>query len=413
MNKLNFPIQLRLLVILVLAVSISCTNREKKEQTKADTLLTIPFAELVKDKREVKLSEFASDIKLIQLENTPEALIGTFENIEYSKDFIFIMCWTQPIMQFSRTGKFIKQIGKIGKGPGEYSYCTKMSIDEKNKHIYIQTVEFNIMVFNFDGDYIKTIQCPDMKYYVWSRDSMLVSYFEPISGDESFVFVEHNEQGDTLQGIPNYISFDESEQANPFRSSSFREQNFSYRFEDKLHLKGCYNDTVYSYDENNQLTPKFFIDLKQHKLPEELVYERKWNRSMPDGLCWTGIHETSNYLFLPYGYHYDSSQPELEKEERGYVLYNKQANSGAAVEEAKQAGFTDDLNGGPHFRPILTYDHTAIMLVSALDLKQYLNSDRFKNQAVKFPEEKEKLVQLNKTLKEDDNHFIVEVSLKE
>jgi hypothetical protein len=45
-------------------------------------------------------------------------------------------------------------------------------------------------------------------------------------------------------------------------------------------------------------------------------------------------------------------------------------------------------------------------------MKKYLNLNRFKNQEVKFPDEKEKLNQLEKKLKEDDNHLLVLVKLK-
>ncbi len=50
--------------------------------------------------------------------------------------------------------------------------------------------------------------------------------------------------------------------------------------------------------------------------------------------------------------------------------------------------------------------------VTALDMKRYLDSEEFKNQQVKFPEQKEKLAQLNKTLKEDDKHFLMIARLK-
>jgi hypothetical protein len=50
--------------------------------------------------------------------------------------------------------------------------------------------------------------------------------------------------------------------------------------------------------------------------------------------------------------------------------------------------------------------------VTAMDLKRYLDSEEFKNQQAKFPEQKEKLSQLNKTLIEDDNHFLMIARLK-
>jgi hypothetical protein len=399
---------------LILATSLSCKEKTTKETS---SFYAIPFADIVKNKREVILSEFATDVKVIQLENTPEAMLGNVENIEFTKDYIFIKFWMHPVLQFSRDGKFIRDVGKKGKGPGEYNACMKMSIDENSERIYIQTLELSMMVFNFDGEYIKTIKFPALEsftnFWIWGRDSILVSFFEPLWGNEPFVFIEHNEQGDTLQTITNHLLFDEDDRADRPHISPFEEQNFSYRFKNKLHLKGFYNDTVYSYDESHKIVPKIFIDLGKHKLPNDLVYERKWKRPLPGDLFWTGLHETSDFIFLPYGYHFDQNKPESEREEKGLVLYNKITKEGVAAEETKFGGFVDDITGGPDFRPIVTNDNTAIMLVSALDMKLYLDSDKFKNREVKRPESKEKLNQIRKTLKEEDNHFLVVVKLKE
>jgi len=411
------------LLTLVLSIALfACQSKStKKEITKAEIkeeteqFFTIPFADIVKNKRIVKLSEFANDVKLIQFENIPEAMFGNVENIEFTKDYIFIKFWMHPVLQFSREGKFIRDIGKKGKGPGEYNICMKMSIDEKNKRVYVHTGELSMIVFNFEGEHIKTFSYPALgleRYLnLWSRDSMLVSYMEPFLGNQPFVFIEHNEKGDTLQTISNYIYWDNNDEFGSL--SPFEEQNFTYRFKNKLHMKGCYNDTVYTYNENNKFVPKFLINLGKHKLPEDLIYERKWKRSIPENLCWTSVYETTDYIFIPYGYHYDINKAESQKEEKGCILYNKKTKEGIAVEETKQGGFIDDFTGSPDFRPIATNDSTAIMLVSAIDMKQYLDSDIFKNQGVKFPEEKEKLIRLNKTLKEDDNHFLVIVKLKE
>lgn len=409
MKNLNYPFQLRFLLVLILATSLSCKEKPTKEKS---SFYTIPFAEIVKNKQEVRLSEFATDAELIRFENIPEAMLGNVENIEFTKEFIFVKFWQHPVLQFKRDGKFIRNIGTKGKGPGEYNTCFKMSIDEKNERVYIHTGELTMMIFSFDGEYIKTFSYPALERYLnfWSRDSFFVSYFEPLWGQEPYVFMEHNEHGDTLQSIANHIFWDKGEFG---CLSPFEEQNFSYRFENRLHMKGCYNDTVYTYDEKNKIVPKYLIDLGKHKLPEELVYERKRTRPVPDDLIWTSVYETSAYIFIPYGYHYDINKPESQKEEKGCILYNKKTKEGIAVKETRQGGFIDDISGGPDFRPIVTNDNEAIMLISAMDMKLYLDSEQFKNKDLKNPEKKEKLVQLNKTLKAEDNHFVVLVKMKE
>ncbi len=414
MKKQNDSFQLRLMLILILVICLSCKENYKKENLNTDSFYTIPFAEIVKNKREVKLSEIVTDVEFVQLENTPEAFFREIENIEFTKDYVFIQTWGQPIFQFSLDGKLVRKVGKLGRGPEEYNNCLKMSVDEENERVYIYTTDLNIFVFNFDGEYIKTIHFPAlnyMKFWIWGRDSMFVSYLEAVDGNEPYVFIEYNEQGDTLQTIANHIFWDTNEEFGTI--SSFFDQNFSYRFESRLHLKSYYNDTVYTYDNNNKFIPKFFIDLGKYKLPEEFIYERKWTRSLPGNFIWTGVHETSNYVFLPYGYHFDQNKLESEKKEKGLVLYNKKTKEGTAVEEKLSGGFVDDLAGCPDFRPMVTNGNSAIMLVSALEMKLYLDSDQFKNSEVKSPEKKEKLRQLNKTLNENDNDFLVMVKLKD
>ncbi|WP_319229259.1 6-bladed beta-propeller [Draconibacterium orientale] len=400
-------------LLMVLGICNSCQEKNKTQKTEAaSSFYTIPFDQIVKNKREVKLSEFASEAKIIQFENIPEAMLGNVENIELTKDYIFVKFWQHPVLQFSHDGKYIRDIGKRGNGPGEYAECMKMSIDEKNERVYIHTIEMGILVFNFEGECIKTFSYPAQQRFlnIWARDSFMVSYFEPIFGQEPYVFIEHNELGDTLQTISNHIFYEENEHT--YQLLPFAEHNFSYRFENKFHMRGCYNDTVYTYDENNKFTPKYFIDLGKHKLPPEFIYERKWKSPLPENLIWIGVHETSDYIFLPYGYHYDINKPELEPEKMGCVIYNKNTNEGLATIESKYGGIIDDFTGSPDFRPVRINGNTAIMLVTALDMKLYLESDAFKNKEVKFPLEKEKLMQLNKTLNENDNHFFVLVELK-
>ena len=407
----NLHITPLLLLAIILLTNISCKEKVTKE---TDHFFTIPFAEIIKSPREVKLSEFATDVEIIQLEKNHEVLIGVIFDLKLTEGYIFINPGgNSPILQFSRDGKFIRHIGKKGRGPKEYDSVRAFSVDEKNERIYIQTNSTHkIIAYNFEGDFIKTIKYPAIERLenVWSRDSLFVSFAEPMEGDEPYIFMEHNEQGDTLQTIPNYIFWDNVDQY--YNIYLFFLHNF-YRFGGKLHMKGWYNDTVYFYNKNNKIVPKFSVDLGKHKLPDDLIYERKWTRPLPNGLCWVEVSETSNYIFIPYGYHFDIVNMKNSKEERGCVLYNKKTDTGIAVQEAVQWGFIDDLTGGPDFKPIFTNDTLAIMPISAFDLKQYLNSDKFEKREVKFSDEKEKLNQLKNTLNENDNHFLVLVKLKE
>ena len=423
MKNQYFLYHLKLVGFCFLLIFFACQSKVKTDKNKetsleqaieADAFYTIPFAEIIKDKHEVNLSEFASEVEIIQVENTPKALLGRVQDIQLTNDYIFVEhTGNKLITQFSRDGKYIRHIGTLGRGPKEYALCRKFSLDEKNERIYIQTNwTRKILVYNFDGEYIKTVKYPAVErlYNVWSRDSLFISFSDQHTGSDPFLFVEHNEQGDTLQVISQHNFWNSDETSHSM--VSFWGQNSFYRLNNKLHMKSWYNDTVYTYDATNKLVPQYFIDLKNHKIPDDLVYERKSTRPMPEDARWIGVHETENFIFIPYGYHYNIQTREVLKEEEGCVLYNKKTKQGLAVKETKLGGFINDLNGGPDFKPTYTNDTLAVMAVSALDMKLFLDSDEFKSREVKFPEQKELLKQLNQTLKEDDNSFLVLVKLK-
>jgi len=384
-------------------------NQTSIEET--NTFYTIPFDEIIENKRVVPLSEFADSVEFIQFETSEESLLGRISDIQITKDYIFLKHNGIGLLtQYSIDGTFIRHFGAIGRGPQEYQLMRKFSIDEENGLVYIHTNwTRKIMVYNFDGEYVDALRFSAVGrgLIVWSRDSMFISFSEPQFGNESYVFIEHNEQGDTLQSTDNHIFWDKDEISHFM--VMFWGQNQYYRFEDKLHMKSTYNDTVYSYNRQNEFYPKYHIDLGKHKIPDDLVYERKSTRAMPKDCKWIGVHETFNYIFIPYGYHHNM---QTANENMGCILYNKNTNEGVAVNEGSLGGFVNDLSGGPDFKPIYTRDKNAYAAITALDMKLYLESDDFKNQHVKFPEQKEELIQMNKTLKEDDNHFLMLVNFR-
>lgn len=405
-----------ILIFVLTAISLlACAQEETIPQNNSNQFFTIDFAEIIKNKKEVPLSEIAESIEFIQFETTTESLLGNIMDIKLTKDYIFIHHnGDKRLTQFSRQGKFIRHIGIVGRGPKEYALMRTFSLDEKNELIYIHTNwTRKILVFNFNGEYVKTLNfyAVTRMQIVWSRDNLLMSFSQPIRGNEPYVFIEHNENGDTLQYVKNYIFWDESEISH-FTVMYWGRNDF-YRFDNKLHMKGWYNDTVYTYNDQNISAPKYFIDLKDHKIPDELVFERKSTNSLPQNCYWIGVNESSNYVFVRYGSHYNKSKKDkFQTRATGCVFYNKTTKEGIALKESETVGFINDISAGPNFKPLYTNDTIAFVHITALDMKLYLESDEFKNSQPKFPEQKEQLIQLNQTLKEDDNHFLMVAKLK-
>lgn len=417
-NQFNILITLLFFCLITFSCQLrspkeNAKTEEPEEQIKTTSFFTIPFADIIKTKREVKLSEIAESVEFIQFENSEKSLLGNVLDVKLTNNYIFVKhSGDKRLTQFNRQGKFIQHFGTIGRGPKEYALMRMFSLDRKNELVYIQTNwTKKMLVYNFDGEYIKTLKYPTVErmHNVWARDSFIVSFGEPYKGFEPNVFIETSFSGDTIQTIKNQI-FWEKKGKNGF-ITSYWGRNAFYWTNNKLHMKGWYNDTVYTYNSKCEIVPKYFIDLKEHKIPEELIPEKRPQKPLPKKCYWLGANESNHFVFVRYGLHGLRKSGEGDS---GCVLFNKKSNRGTALKnQGEKYGFINDLTAGPDFIPRFSNDTIAFGTVSALDMKQYLDSDQFKNHEVKFPDEKENLNQLNKTLKEDDNHFLVVVKLKD
>lgn len=410
------------LIILILCVwgchskngkEITHEKQTEKQELQNSQFLTIDFPEILKRKREVPVSEIAESVVYIPLEKTPKSLIGSIFDAYITKEYIFINHNGSPLLtQFSHDGKFVRQIGHEGRGPREYALMRKFSIDETNELIYIHTNwTRKILVYSFSGDYVKTIKFDGVGRgrITWCRDSLLVSFIEPQNGNESYVFIEIDSHGDTIQGVENQLFWDSNE-SSKFMVSYWGRNEF-YWADEKLHMKGWYNDTVYTYDSENKIVPKYFIDLKEHKLPTDQIPERKSSKSIPGNCYWTGVNESTDYIFIRFGTVWSPNSK--NEEEQDCIFVNKKTRIGTAlINKGQDYGFINDLDAGPYFKPEYSNDTLAYCFVSAMDFKMYLDTEEFQDRSAKFPDQKEKHRQFNKTLEEDDNHILILANLK-
>ena len=131
-------------ILSIIYVLVSCNNEN-------NSLLIIQVD--TNQDYSLPLSEIADEVSAIELELTDESLIKSIERVIYNDDYVLIS-ETNKIMLFDSTGKFIRQIGSIGNGPGEFNLIRDISIDIEKKHILI--VSFNKLIcYDFEGNLIK------------------------------------------------------------------------------------------------------------------------------------------------------------------------------------------------------------------------------------------------------------------
>ena len=72
--------------------------------------------------------------------------------------YVFVGETGAPLLCFDRsTGKFLRNIGSVGQGPGEYSGSTDMEVDAEAKRIYFRASPTQYHCYDFEGKFLNTI----------------------------------------------------------------------------------------------------------------------------------------------------------------------------------------------------------------------------------------------------------------
>lgn len=116
MKKPNLTFYFKLLFVFILALGFACSRNPPKSNSDIDLFYTIPFADIIKNQRQVKLSEVATDVEIIHLENIPEAMLANVEDIEFTKDYILSNTGCIPFYSFPATENLSEISAQKGKG---------------------------------------------------------------------------------------------------------------------------------------------------------------------------------------------------------------------------------------------------------------------------------------------------------
>ena len=152
-----------LLSAAVLLGAVSCGPKSTTHRN-PEGLVSVNYADL-KQGEDILISEWVGEPEFIALESRPEALV-TDGLLTISDQYIGVYrknSETTPFKLFDRaTGKYLRDIGGIGRGPGEYTGISSAQIDEAGGKVWISTLETN-KIYSYDigtGRLIADIELP-------------------------------------------------------------------------------------------------------------------------------------------------------------------------------------------------------------------------------------------------------------
>jgi hypothetical protein len=137
------------------------------------------------------LDLLVDSIEVIKMDNkNEEALISKrFVHTYFTENYIGVTAYSYfPMKLFRKDGTFLRHIGAIGQGPGEYTVIDAIDMDEKNDRIYILPFSADyILVYDFKGNIYPRIKLAESLLYGSTikvyGDKKQVLVTKPISPD--------------------------------------------------------------------------------------------------------------------------------------------------------------------------------------------------------------------------------------
>ena len=126
---------IRLLVLFCAGILVVSCREQKKSTPAGVDVKEVTFKEAPKD---FLIASSFKNIHMIQLEAKEECLISDIKRVVDVEGKIYVLTKNNEIFCFDRaTGKYIRTIGRLGEGPGEYVSAMDICYDEKEKCICV------------------------------------------------------------------------------------------------------------------------------------------------------------------------------------------------------------------------------------------------------------------------------------
>ena len=179
-------------IFLILSlVTISCTPAKKGNMTqiagtlKNDSMYVVDL-DIQEEKENFLYSSIFNKVETIILETRKDALVTEYFKFLPFEDYLYILNVTNPreCLLFDRKGKFIRKIGGLGGGPGEYIYPKHFTIDPDNKILYLLCGR-SINKYSLDGTFIGAMNIYESAGYIHFYKGKLY-----LAGDEKYLLIE-------------------------------------------------------------------------------------------------------------------------------------------------------------------------------------------------------------------------------
>jgi len=198
--------------------------------------------------------------KMIKLETTNSSLLYEIISISFINKKLFIHT-RDKVAVFDNNGKFLFNLSRKGKGPGEYIKVSTVFV--QNGHICLfDNMMKKIFIFNDNGEFISSVNI--------NLEQYPLAYIYPLS-DGRFI-AKNMFRGEQEKTPVGSILSDKYNLINTVKGrnviTGFTTHNNFYQYDNNeiLYFEPLC-DTIFSIRDNKMMKPKYFVDFGKYAIP--------------------------------------------------------------------------------------------------------------------------------------------------
>lgn len=144
----------------------------------------------------IQFSDLFDSVEFIPLDTERECLVTNVSKIVYYAGHYYMMDNYQQkcIIVFDGEGHFVRRIGTVGNGHGEYPSISDFTIDQERKRVIVLTNPSTVYIYGLDGSFQETKNISEsLLWNVMSvEDGFICSsnHFTYTEGEDAFLFYE-------------------------------------------------------------------------------------------------------------------------------------------------------------------------------------------------------------------------------
>jgi len=273
-------------------------------QTHEKEVITIPIKEAIDEgNNDLALSDFIeNDIKYIQLETNTYCPLNDKLRL-FLNDSVIIAIAKKQVFLFDRnTGKFIREIGHVGKDPHGYSETifSKPYSESKNTILTRGWLPNSFMEYDLSGKLISKrtlVSSETMRDALSFNDSRTIAYVWNFDGKRKKKLIIFNSDGKEISFFPQNRSFEYDMYKHGIEILLW--EGWFYSFNNQPNFYELFTDTIFAITPEH-LKPRYALSFGKYQVPYEIRFTKKLKSDLSEYYFIKSIYESVGYLFFTF-----------------------------------------------------------------------------------------------------------------